>query len=179
MNNSQIVGGKDGLLSFKNFKNALGTWALSGEGITYDQKTLMKHDKPYPAVIDTGSSQLEVPSEVYQALELYWKKDIPELNCEKGMCVATEIGCDATKEKLKPIGLIMNGHVFELMPDTYLYEDVEKNCYLLVHENKLSGNAKYLYLVGDTFLSHFYSVYDYEGDSVGLGVNVHSEGRAY
>jgi hypothetical protein len=31
--------------------------------------------------------------------------------------------------------------------------------------------------VGDVFLRHFYSVYDFDRNQVGLGVNIHSEGK--
>ena len=32
-----------------------------------------------------------------------------------------------------------------------------------------------IYLVGDTFLRHFYSVYNFDDNTIGLGVNKHSE----
>ena len=50
-------------------------------------------------------------------------------------------------------------------------------CYFVVHECKLPGKNADLFLVGDVFLRHFYSVYDFENDQVGLGVNIHSEGK--
>lgn len=38
----------------------------------------------------------------------------------------------------------------------------------------ISGGYE-MFLLGDTFLRNFYSVYDYDGQSVHLGVNVHSQ----
>jgi hypothetical protein len=32
-------------------------------------------------------------------------------------------------------------------------------------------------LIGDAFLRHFYSVYDFDRDQVSLGVNIHSKGK--
>jgi len=32
-------------------------------------------------------------------------------------------------------------------------------------------------LIGDAFLRHFYSVYDFDKDQVGIGVNLHSQGK--
>jgi hypothetical protein len=57
-NSTQIVGGAQGLKTFKNFQNRLGTWALEGQGMYYGTKALQKpgHDTSYPAIIDTGSS---------------------------------------------------------------------------------------------------------------------------
>lgn len=39
-NSTQIVGGASGLKTFKNYPNWLGTWALRGEGIFYNDVTL-------------------------------------------------------------------------------------------------------------------------------------------
>jgi len=38
----------------------------------------------------------------------------------------------------------------------------------------LPANIKGLYLVGDLFLRHFYSVYNFDKDQLGLGINTHS-----
>ena len=32
-------------------------------------------------------------------------------------------------------------------------------------------------MIGDAFLKHFYSVYDFDKDQVSLGVNIHSKGK--
>jgi len=32
-------------------------------------------------------------------------------------------------------------------------------------------------LIGDAFLKHFYSVYDFDRDTLSLGVNMHSKGK--
>jgi len=39
---------------------------------------------------------------------------------------------------------------------------------------RLPANIGGLYLVGDLFLRHFYSVYNFDKDSLSLGVNTHS-----
>ena len=57
-NSSQIVDGAQGLKTFKNFDNWLGTWALEGQGMYYGATPMQKpgEDTSYPAIIDTGSS---------------------------------------------------------------------------------------------------------------------------
>lgn len=47
----------------------------------------------------------------------------------------------------------------------------------MVHKCRLPGKNANLFLVGDVFLRHFYSVYDFDKDQIGLGINTHSEGR--
>ena len=47
----------------------------------------------------------------------------------------------------------------------------------MIHKCRLPGKNKNLFLIGDAFLRHFYSVYDFDRDQVSLGVNVHSKGK--
>ena len=109
----------------------------------------------YPAVIDTGSSQFSVPSNVFKALITAWQKDLASLQCNQGQC-ATREDCSIASAKLGLVGLLMNEHVFELKADTYLWQGSDGSCSLLIHENNLPDDAANLYLVGDTFLAHFY-----------------------
>lgn len=71
----------------------------------------------------------------------------------------------------------MSDFVFELQPEEYLYSAHASKCYFVLHKCKLPGKNKDLFLVGDAFLRHFYSVYDFDNDQISIGVNVHSEGK--
>lgn len=66
-NSTQIVNGAAGLKTFKNYPNKLETWSLLGQGMTYGsgQATDAGADA-YPAIIDTGSSELAVPPAVFE-----------------------------------------------------------------------------------------------------------------
>lgn len=68
-NSSQIVGGNKGLKTFKNYPSDFQTWALLGQAMLYDGKycTDIAH-QGYTAMIDTGSSQLAVPPQVFKQL---------------------------------------------------------------------------------------------------------------
>jgi hypothetical protein len=41
--------------------------------------------------------------------------------------------------------------------------------------DKVSGSGYTMYLLGDSFLRGFYSVYDFEQQSVKLAVNIHAQ----
>ena len=71
----------------------------------------------------------------------------------------------------------MSDYVFEINPEQYLYKSDEGNCYFVIHKCRLPGKNKNLFLIGDAFLRHFYSVYDFDKDQVSLGVNLHSKGK--
>lgn len=82
-NSTQIVGGASGLKTFRNFENWLGTWALEGQGMYYGAKPMQKpgEDVAYPAIIDTGSSQLSIPPVVFDRIQSEWAASLPNLDC--------------------------------------------------------------------------------------------------
>ena len=43
-----------------------------------------------------------------------------------------------------------------------------------IASNTLQGVIGNIYLMGDTFLRSYYSVYDAENSEIGLGINIHS-----
>jgi hypothetical protein len=43
----------------------------------------------------------------------------------------------------------------------------------------MKGSSSSLFLIGDIMLRHLYQVYDYEHETISLGVNKHSNGELY
>ncbi len=39
-------------------------------------------DTSYPAIIDTGSSQLSIPPDVFEKIRTEWAAALPELDCK-------------------------------------------------------------------------------------------------
>jgi hypothetical protein len=39
----------------------------------------------------------------------------------------------------------------------------------------MTGKHSDVYLIGDTFLRHFYATFDMDNEEIGLGVNIHSK----
>lgn len=179
-NSSQIVGGAAGLKTFKNYENWLGTWALEGQGMYYGATPMQKpgEDTAYPAIIDTGSSQLSIPPDVFEKIRMEWAKALPNLDCESDatFCHVPE-SCESISQKIKPVGFQMSDYVFEINPAQYLYKANDNKCFFVIHKCRLPGKNKDLFLIGDAFLRHFYSVYDFDMDQISLGVNVHSQGQ--
>jgi len=77
---------------------------------------------------------------------------------------------------LEPIGFELSGYVFWLPPSEYLFSGGQKKCIFKVHLNKLPGKNSNIIIIGDMLLKNFYSVYDYEQNQIGLGVDAHSKG---
>jgi len=68
INANQIVGGAEAMKSFKSFPNFLGTWALEGQKVLYQGKVLSDTERSYPAIIDTGTSQMSIPPRVFRSI---------------------------------------------------------------------------------------------------------------
>lgn len=49
---------------------------------------------------------------------------------------------------------------------------------IMVEGNGLPAPDDQLYLAGDTFLAHFYTAYNFDDNTISIGVNSHSEGLA-
>jgi hypothetical protein len=62
--------------------------------------------------------------------------------------------------------------VYEIPSSQYTFESNPNKCFLKIHKNNLPDQNANLFLMGDLFLKHFYSVFDFDNDMIGLGINV-------
>jgi len=48
----------------------------------------------------------------------------------------------------------------------------------VIHKSDVNNNDESnIYLIGDLFLKHFYSVYDFDKDEMSFGINTHSKDK--
>ena len=64
----KIVGGISGMYTFDNTENDLYVWALSGQGFFIDGIPAYLHEEPLPVVLDTGTTILMVPMDVFYSI---------------------------------------------------------------------------------------------------------------
>ena len=70
--------------------------------------------------------------------------------------------------------------MFELNPEEYLFKARKNTCFFVIHKTgNTPGPDTNMYMIGDLFLQHFYSVYDFDRDEISLGVNSHSNGKVH
>jgi hypothetical protein len=43
-----------------------------------------------------------------------------------------------------------------------------------LNENKLGAKNRDIYIMGDAFLKHYYSAFDFDKNEISLGINTHS-----
>lgn len=122
-NSSQIVDGSDGLKTFKNYQTRLGTWALLGQSFSYGDIIETGLDSiQYPAILDTGNSELSVPPDIFDSLAQKWMQDVPNVRCPENItfCVVNS-SCESIVDRLQPVGFQMSDYIFEIMPEEYLF----------------------------------------------------------
>jgi len=114
---------------------------------------------------------------MFKELTAKWRTDVADLDCvtDDNFCqVMTP--CDQIAPKLKPIGFQISGQVFELSASQYLHQAEGKRCQFAISNNQMKGSSGNLLLIGDTLLRHLYQVYDFENETISLGINKHSTG---
>lgn len=113
INEAQIVGGINGLKKIQTYAyrpewtNSLKQWALEGQNLFYGEEESIKDKEKaqkMPAIIDTGSSNIGVPENIFSFLKEKWRSAISDINCidDDNFCF-TMHKCDTLKEKLQPI----------------------------------------------------------------------------
>ena len=183
---SQIVGGSQGLRPFRNNPDIFShikAWALSGKGLFYGTPQI-GDSGVYPAVIDTGSTLITVPTPLFQSLQQKWKEVVKDLDCNnEGNICQTSMNCDEVASNLKPVGFLIAGGsqaggetIFEVSPSVYLFQAQDK-CQFAINENKLDKFNNKNFIFGQAFLKHFYTVFNYENEQLSLGINVDSKGK--
>ena len=75
--------------------------------MTYGSKAMQSagQDTSYPAIIDTGSSQLSIPPDVFEKIRMEWT-----------FCHIQK-PCEDVASKVKPVGFQMSDYVFEINPE--------------------------------------------------------------
>ena len=139
---------------------------------------------PLLAVIDSGTTVMLLPSKVFEGFinQLAAKfKDDHSVNmiCTKSsdapgeieLCFFNSTTCKQMYSKLEPIKFVFDKAVFELSSEAYLKDDlnvIEETgqkvpaCMIDLRsgKDKVTGSSRFL--MGNSFLKNFYSVYDYD-----------------
>ena len=86
--------------------------------------------------------------------------------------------CPKTAPYLGNLAFTMDEMDYEIKPIGYLLDGTDFNetytniCIFGIGE--LPGNLGSMFLLGDVFLRNYYSVYDWENESVHLAINIHA-----
>ena len=116
---------------------------------------------------------------MYKFLKEKWHENLGDsLDCstDDNFCqIMTP--CDQVAPKLKSLSFQISGQTIELPPNEYLHQAEGTKCQFALHQNELKGSSSSLFLIGDVILRHLYQVYDFEQQTISLGVNKHSANK--
>jgi hypothetical protein len=173
-------------------------WGTSGRGFKYGTEMLLdpEEDRSVLAVIDSGTTLMVLPALIFDRLiqSIASKmKDDHEVNmiCTRAdgpdidVCYFNNTMCAQIAPKLEPIKFVFDQSVFELKPAAFLKDDMNRidetgkdvnACVIDMRPGKDKEHPdERRFLMGNSFLKNFYSVYDYDWEQIQLGVNIHSK----
>jgi len=147
---------------------APGEWQVDLKDIEVDGKPLHLCDKRpggiCPAVVDTGSSLLSGPSDAVDKITklINVDKKCKNLNKMPGVDVVVKSGGNLVRYPLQP-----KDYVLQTINDT----TDDRDCELGIGPMNVPGNK---FVIGDTFLRRYYSIYDDDRNAIGFVRSVHA-----
>jgi hypothetical protein len=129
---NQIVGGVQGLhkmqtLAYRpDWTESVKQWAIEAKGIYYGNEEFLLSKGSFPAIIDTGSSNLGIPHQAFVFLKENWKKTVPDLDCviDDNFCQSLA-PCEAVAKNISSFSVTLGDQVFEMNPELFLHQAVE------------------------------------------------------
>ena len=134
-----------------------GYWEVNLDSFSFGKETLDLEDTG--AAIDTGTSLIAVPSDVAELLN-------KEIGAKKSWNGQYTVDCSAI-ERLPPIKFNFSGHEFELEASDYIL-NLQGTCISSFTGIDIPPPLGPIWIIGDSFLRRYYSVYDLGKDRVGL-----------
>ena len=131
-----------------------GYWQFSLDGLTVDDEELCKDG--WEAIASTGTPFIAGPTDVVALLQ-------KEMGAKQSWNGQYTVDCNKVPS-LPSINFVIGGKKFELTANEYI-KNLQGTCICALEE--LSSTDS-LWILGDIFLSKYYSVYDYGNKRIGF-----------
>lgn len=133
-----------------------GAWQIPVDDITIDGKRANLCTKGWcEAAIDTGASMVFAPGNMLSRIMSH-----------------IDPGDDCNKRTAK-LGIMVNGHTFEMEPEDYLEHSKDDSCEFLLASTPNNGKGPNIVL-GYPFLRRYVTVFDYEKSRIGIALANHA-----
>ncbi|KAJ9625573.1 aspartic proteinase precursor [Taxawa tesnikishii (nom. ined.)] len=132
-------------------------WEVDLDAITFGGETA--DFESTGAILDTGTSLIAMPTTIAELLN-------KEMGAKKGYNGQYTVECDK-RDSLPDLTFTLTGYNFTITPYDYILE-VQGSCISSFTGFDIPPPAGPLFILGDSFLRKWYSVYDLGSNSVGL-----------
>lgn len=155
-----LAGG--GNLTYMDLASTSGMWLLSMQGVKIGQQQVTSYCPTDCAVlIDTGTSFVGMPTDAFLDFARRISAARPDCSIDSGSGL---IRCDRdTSSGLPPISFSLQGHAFTLQGSDYYQQGVLG--FMAIDVGSRTG----FWILGDTFLKTYYTVFDMDTRQIGIG----------
>ncbi|KAG8984722.1 hypothetical protein FRB90_005140, partial [Tulasnella sp. 427] len=135
-----------------------GLWQIASDGVTFNNQVVTQ---PLTAVIDSGTSNIYIPPSQASALYATIPNSTPDPDGRHYL-----FPCSSTPT----VGLSFSGSttVFNIQASQFNLGEMEEGSDMCVGAVLSSGSEDGVALVGDAFMSSWYSIFDYGNMAVGF-----------
>jgi len=136
-------------------------WQIGIDSFYVDNQITNWCSQGCQGIVDTGTSLLTVPGQVYGELMQY-------IGAQQNGYGEYVVSCNNI-QNLPTISFVINGVSFPLSPSAYILQYSGGNCQVGMMPTYLpSQNGQPLWILGDVFLRSYYSVYDLGNNQLGF-----------
>lgn len=132
-------------------------WEATLDALSFGQETMKLTD--IGATLDTGTTLIAMPTNFAEFLNR-------QIGAVQGAGWLYHIPCDK-RDRLPDITFALSGHNFGISAYDYILE-LQDSCISCFQGLDTGEQTGPLFVLGDAFLRRWYSVYDLEGDTIGL-----------
>ena len=136
-------------------------WKVQLDAITFGEQ--IAQIEGIGAILDTGTSLIAIPTNFAELLN----NQIGARQAKNGLY---NVDC-AKRSTLPDLTFTLSGHNFSISAYDYILE-INSSCISCFQGLDTNENLGPLFILGDAFLRRWYSVYDLEGDTIGLAMAI-------
>ena len=148
-------------------------WTVKLSGLYYGDENIKQSRIKY-AILDTGTSLIYMGNSDYQLFKEHVMEVAPDMDCSGIYCKSSKHTCDFYTPVLQPLTIQLGDNHYKIPPEGYTFSGDNVKKYLCTVAISFNDDKQGIFILGDTFLRNFVSIFDYNDNSIHLGVNANA-----